>query len=141
MQKSPQNWSSYARAVSNVEPKLATTKQAYPKISPTRKKKKKSDTQKNQKLLTAPIRARCRSLWMTSLRRCSARCTAAARSRWPSSTCLTSWTSRRISTASTTRMCGTRGRAIGKTWLLWWGKRDGRAVGRDGATRCCSPSA
>lgn len=48
MQKSPQNWSSYARAVSNVEPKLATTKQAYPKISPT-KKKKNSHTQKKPK--------------------------------------------------------------------------------------------
>lgn len=58
-------------------------------------------------------RARCRSSWMTCLRRCSARCTGAVPCPWPSSTCLTSWTSRRTSTASTTPTSGTPGRATG----------------------------
>ena len=61
-------------------------------------------------------RAPCRSLWTTYLRPCSALCTGAALSPWPSSTCLTSWMSRQTDTASMTQMCGTPGKATGNPW-------------------------
>lgn len=65
------------------------------------------------KLSTSSCRAHCRSSWMTCLRPSSAQHTVALPCLWPSSTCLTSWTSRPTSTRSTTLMCATPGRAIG----------------------------
>lgn len=66
-------------------------------------------------------RAPCRSSWTTCLRPCSALCTGAALSPWPSSTCLISWMSRRTDTASTTQMCDTPGKATGNPWGSWGG--------------------
>ena len=78
-------------------------------------------------------RAPCRSSWTTCSRPCSARCTGAVRSPWPSSTCLTSWTSRRTDTASMTRTCGTPGRATGKPRAAQGGLQPGGACGPAGA--------
>ena len=63
--------------------------------------------------LFAGFRARCRSLWTTCSRPSSARPTGAALCRSPSSTCLTSWTSRLTSIPSPTTTSGTPGRATG----------------------------
>lgn len=58
-------------------------------------------------------RGRCRSLWTTCLRPCSAQPTVAPRCRWPSNTCLTSWTNRPTSDRSATQTSDTPGRATG----------------------------
>lgn len=60
------------------------------------------------------LRVRSRNLWMTCLRPSSAQRTEAALCLSPSSTCLTSWTSRQTNTPYQTLMYGTLGRATGE---------------------------
>lgn len=61
------------------------------------------------------LRARSRSSWTTCLRPSSAQHTEGAPCLSPSSTCLTSWTSRQTNTPYQTRTCGTLGRATGES--------------------------
>lgn len=70
-------------------------------------------------MLRLPSRVRSRSLWTTCLKPSSARRTEAAPCLSPSSTCSTSWTSRRTNTRYQIRTYGTHGRATGEfVWLL-----------------------
>lgn len=62
-----------------------------------------------------PSRVRYRSLLTTCSRPSSAQHTEAARCRWPSSTCSTSWTNKQTNTPSQTTMYDTPGRVTGKT--------------------------